>query len=615
MHLLSSLKSTILTEFRLFRRFPKLRLAALAVSLVPAVYALIYLSSVWDPNAKTSDLPVAIVNLDAGVTYQGQSVNVGADLVSSLTKQGAFAFRNLDDVQAARFAVEKGDMAFAVVIPANFSAQAVPGATAGAAKVKVILSEGNNYSAAGFGKRFAVELGHQLNETLNEKRWSLVLSSLDGSGRSLTHLQAGVAQLQSGAKGLYDGALAYADVSQQVAGGFKQVGAGVRTLETKWPAETDLQALKVGSQALSGGQREMTKALEQLQTGAIKLTEGATQMRDQTATVPIVGGKISKGAGELANGNGQLADGLGKSRDASAKLTQGAAQLESGTAKLADGLIVMGEGVKTLAGKLPDDERMDAFAAGGKSLSAGASRLLGGIELLQASLPKSISKLDGSAKGLADSVEPELEILAPVSNNGNAFAPNMVSVALWIGAVMTATLFNMRMLHTQHQGTWRIAKALGKFSAPALVVMAQVAVMYLMVVFGLGVQVTHTGGFLLTMVLASLVFLAMIFAMLRVFGEAGKLLAVLLLTLQLAAGGGVMPIELSGNFFRAVHDWLPFTWVVKSFRGSLFGALQGDWLSPWLVALAGGLIALAVATFIGRWKVVAEQDYVPGMDV
>jgi putative membrane protein len=275
----------------------------------------------------------------------------------------------------------------------------------------------------------------------------------------------------------------------------------------------------------------------------------------------------------------------------------------------------MGAGVRTLSGKLPEDARLDAFAAGGQSLAAGAGKMLGGIELLQSSLPKAIGKLDGSAKGLADSVEPELEVLAPVSNNGSAFAPNMVSVALWIGAVMTAYLFNMRMLHVKHADAGRIAKSLGKFSAPALVAMFQVLVMFLMVVFGLEVRVTHPFYFVVTLMTASLVFLAMIFAMLRIFGEAGKLLAVLLLTLQLAAGGGVMPIELSGDFFRAVHGWLPFTWVVKAFRVSLFDALQGQWLYPWAVAMAGGVFALVVATLVGRWRVVPEQDYLPGLDI
>ncbi len=602
------------SEFQLFQRFPRLKLAVVAISLVPAVYSLIYLSSVWDPNAKTSDLPVGLVNLDAGIHYQGQSVNVGTELSANLVKKGSFGYQPMADAQAAQAAVRSGDIAFAVVIPADFSATAVPGATAGGGKVRVILSEGNNYSAAGFAKRFAVELGHQVNETLNEKRWALVLSKLDGSGQSLQNLKAGVAQLHAGAQTLRDGANAYSGAAQQVAGGFKQVGGGVRTLDAKWPADTDLQALKGGMQTLHAGQNELGKGLEQLQAGAGKLTDGASQMREQTAGLPIVGSKISKGAGDLAAGGAQLADGLGKARDANKQLTQGAGQLEAGTAKLVDGVGALGEGVHTIASKLPEDAVLDTFAASGKALADGAARVLGGIELLDASLPKSVDKLDGSARGLADSVEPALEILAPVANNGSAFAPNMVSVALWIGAVMTAYLFNMRLLLAQHSAVPGLAKVLGKFSAPACVVLLQAGMASLMVVFGLGVQVPNYLTFVLTVATASLVFLAMVFAMLRVFGEAGKLLAVLLMTLQLAAGGGVMPVELSGGFFRAIHSWLPFSWVVQAFRASLFGAFDGQWLYAWSVVLASGVLALLLATLIGRWNVVLESDYKPGMD-
>ncbi|HOS87530.1 MAG TPA: hypothetical protein PLT46_10410, partial [Burkholderiaceae bacterium] len=49
----------VYADLALLRRSRMLRLAVLAVSMVPAVYALIYLSSVWDPNAKTSALPAA----------------------------------------------------------------------------------------------------------------------------------------------------------------------------------------------------------------------------------------------------------------------------------------------------------------------------------------------------------------------------------------------------------------------------------------------------------------------------------------------------------------------------------------------------------------------------
>lgn len=58
-------------EGHFFRRYPRLLLAAAVVALIPALYVLIYLSSVWDPAAKTGALPVAIVNLDSGAALAG----------------------------------------------------------------------------------------------------------------------------------------------------------------------------------------------------------------------------------------------------------------------------------------------------------------------------------------------------------------------------------------------------------------------------------------------------------------------------------------------------------------------------------------------------------------
>ena len=172
-------------DLALIWRFRMMQLAEIGVALVPAVYALIYLSSVWDPNAKTSALPVGLVNLDIGVRYRNHETNVGQELVETLEREGVFGWRRMKDADAARREVSQGKLAFAVIIPEDFSVQAVPGAVAGAGKIRVILSEGNNYSSAGFARRFAVELGHQVNETLNEKRWALVLSSADGSEQSL----------------------------------------------------------------------------------------------------------------------------------------------------------------------------------------------------------------------------------------------------------------------------------------------------------------------------------------------------------------------------------------------------------------------------------------------
>lgn len=611
---LQSIWSIVKTDLLLFRRFPRLGLAVIAIAAVPAIYALIYLSSVWDPNAKTNALPVAIVNLDAGINYQGRAFNVGEELTAGLIQAATFGFHPMADAQAARQAVGLGTLAFAVIIPPDFSANAVPGVHPGGGRVTVVLSEGNNYAAAGFARRFAAELGHQVNETLNEKRWEQVLVTADGSGKSLEKLKAGMAQLRAGAQTLDAGAAKYSVTAAQMTAGFKQIGSGIRSMDDKLPAEADLKSLRAGTQRLSAAQRELGSGLEQLQVGATRLTEGATSMQEQSVGIPFVGEKIAGGAGELAAGGAQLKEGLSTALEANARLVRGTFKAETNTGKLIDGVGALGDGIRTMASKLPEDSRLDTFAVGGKTLSQGAAKLRSGIELVESVLPASPGKLDGSARGLADSVEPTLEVLAPVANNGSAFAPNMVAMALWLGAVMTAYLFNMGTLLADHVGAPRFAKVLGKFGIPALVVLLQVLLTFLMLVFGLGIRAPSYLTFALTMTMASLAFLAVVFLLLRVFGEAGKLFAVLLLTLQLAAGGGVMPIELTGDFFQAVHQWLPFTWVVKAFRASLFGAFDNGWMHVWTIVILGGLSALLLAGFGGRWKVVQEVDYKPGIE-
>jgi putative membrane protein len=143
----------------------------------------------------------------------------------------------------------------------------------------------------------------------------------------------------------------------------------------------------------------------------------------------------------------------------------------------------------------------------------------------------------------------------------------------------------------------------------------QTILTYLMLVYWLGIAVPNFLSFTLSMLIAGQAFLAIVFLLLRAFGEAGKLFVVLLLTLQLAAGGGVLPIELTGGFFQAVHDWLPFTWVIQSFRASLFGAYDFGWLHALAEVILSGILALLLASLVGRWKTVAAQDYKPAIEV
>lgn len=92
------------------------------------------------------------------------------------------------DEQKARALVRQGKLAFAVIIPRDFSASAVPGAEAGVGKVVVYTSQGNNYETAAIARHFAETLGREINESLNERRWVLVLHQAAGSRRNVDQI-------------------------------------------------------------------------------------------------------------------------------------------------------------------------------------------------------------------------------------------------------------------------------------------------------------------------------------------------------------------------------------------------------------------------------------------
>ena len=613
-HLFAGAWRVVRTDIALIGRYRMLRLAIVAVALEPAIYALICLSSLWDPASRTRALPVALVNLDAGIEHRQRRDNMGDELGQALARKDQFGWRTMPDEATARQAVRAGELAFAVIIPPDFSQLAVPGTVAGGGELRVIISEGNNYAAAALARHFAEELGHQVNETLNEKRWTLVLASADGSQNGVLRLRTSVKELADGATRLAQGAGRFSAAATELSGGVRRMAAGVRTMEASLPPDSDLKAIKAGSTQLAAGQHELGQVLEPLQVGAIRLANGARQLQRQGEPIPFVGGKLARGAGELAAGADQMGDGLDHARQASLQLAHGAAQLDAGVGRLADGIGALGAGVRTLSGHLPAEQQLDTFAASGKALADGTARLQEGLKRLEATLPGSVNKPGGSADGLAGSVRPVLVNLAPVPNNGSAYAPNMVALALWIGAVMAGYLFNLNVMPASLVALSRPAQTLGKFAVPAIVTLAQAVLAFLMLIHGLGLRARSEADLLLTMMVTSLVFLAILFALLRVFGEAGKLLSVLFLTLQLSAGGGVIPVELSGGLFHSVHAWLPFTWVVKAFRSSLFGAFDHSWAAAMARVLMAGIVSLLLATFVGRWRFVPDGDHRPGIE-
>ncbi len=664
-------KQVLRHEWQLLQRHRKLAWAAFGLLFVPALYALIYLWAMWDPASHTRALPAGLVNLDAGARYRERELNLGAQVLAAIERHGQFAYRRYGDAEQARLHVRQGQLAFMLEIPADFSRLAVPGERAGAAKLTIYTSEGNNYSSAGFARRFAPEVAQRVNTMLGEARWELVLSTAAGSQRNLetlhqaladlhrgaSELNAGMAkaregstQLAGGGKGaveaaqkLRGGAAQLADAAPQLAGGLRQVGPLLRNMDSRRPSDSELATLRQGTRQATEAQRELGRGLETLAGGSRTLEEGLGQFKTALDDVPLFGSRLIEGLTPLEQGSGQLSEGLVNARDGSARLLAGMLRIEDAVLILIDATQRAGNAAAQLATRLPEDQRLDSFVDGARELSRGSDTLLTGLrqlasgtealhagsskladgaarldtalELLRRSLPMAVDTPGGSAQGLALSVEPAVQVVAPVPNNGTALTPNFVPLALWVGAVMTAFLVHFRRLVQPLVDLPRTAQVAGKLALPLLAVVLQALMMLVMLVGVLHVPLPNPGTFVLTLVCASVTFLLLVFALVRLMGDLGKVIAVLLLIVQVSAAGALLPIELSDEAFQALHPYLPLTWVVSAFRASLFGAFDGSFWPALGVVLAFGAGALLIGTLVGRWRPVSLSEWRPPLDI
>lgn len=629
-------------EAHFFSRFPKLLYATVAVALIPAVYALIYLSSVWDPEAHTGALPVGLVNLDHGVEYRDHVFNVGQDVANTLRRKEVFGFRDIFDPEEARRLVREGSLAFALIIPADFSSNAIPGREVGGGKLVVFTSEGNNYESARIAKGFAQTLGHEVNETLNERRWQLVLSTAAGSRRSVERLRNGVQQLQTGARELSTGAKQTSEGAREAArgserlndgvgqltGGFRQLATGLHTIDTNRAHTADLRRLKTGADELAAGHVELGKGLSDLKTGSSRLRDGVEAFRTEAGSSLFAPTSVVEGLDQVHSGISHLDAGLQTAVASHQKLAAGAGQLSTGVETLTSGVMAMNNGIRTMVVKLPPDRQLDDLEHGAKALSTanstlaegnqklrgGADRLAVGLDLLASSLPDGMDEPEGSAQGLAISVSPVLEVEAPVANSGSGFASNVIPAALWLGAGIAAFLIHVRVLPRHAQFFFRPAQVIGKMAIPGVIVLTQAGILLGTVTLVLRIHPVHPVAFALTLAVAAWTFLAIVFVLTRAFGDAGKALAMIFLALQLSSSGGVLPVELSGSLFASMSPWLPLTWVVRAIKASLFGAYGGDWMHPLAIVALGGFLATLCAGWVGRWRYVKPSAVRPAID-
>lgn len=311
---------------------------------------------------------------------------------------------------------------------------------------------------------------------------------------------------------------------------------------------------------------------------------------------------------ELASG---LADAAPHLADDLAGMQSRINELDNGLAELADGSVALRNGLRDAASGADDlAEGIGLLRNGSAELHAGLGELQDGSQELSDGLTQGVEDIpafsdeDRAARGdmMSDPVRLSSATANPAPDYGTGFAPFFIALSLWVGAMMVFMVLSAVSTRglASTAPSWRITLA---GWIPALLIgVAQVGISLVALHFLLGLEVAHWAGALGLLVLAVAAYTAIVQWANVQFGTSGRVVALILLMLQLTSAGGTYPIETSPEFFQALSPYLPMSWVVSALRILISG---GDIGVVW--SACGVLTAYLVVFLLLTWFAVTRK--------
>ena len=287
-------------EWQRISKLRGLKLLLVGIAVIPSIYAVIFLSSLWDTYGKIDNLPVAVVNNDQAADINGKTQHLGQDLTDKLLREKPLKLSEVSS-QKAKDGLKSGKYYMTITIPSDFTNNAgtLLSNDPKYAKIDIAQNAGQSFIAEKMTSSAADKIKASVNRSLQQVYNETILSATKSSQKGFQAGADGATQLNNGLGQLADGS--------------QKLNAGA-------------QALTNGSSTLAGGLSQYTNGVSQANTGSNQLSNGA--------------GAAATGANQLASGTSQLAQNA-------PKLAAGSQQLASGAQELARKLQEVSDGITT----------------------------------------------------------------------------------------------------------------------------------------------------------------------------------------------------------------------------------------------------------------------------
>ena len=339
----------------------------------------------------------------------------------------------------------------------------------------------------------------------------------------------------------------------------------------------DLQALK---QQLSAQQT-------QLQAGVSALNNGVNQLAPNAITAFNGYNSVRFANNQLLAGSASLTNGLNEAKSGSQKLANGASLLESRSGALIDGTSQLASGADTLANKLADASNRIKIQPTGAT----------------------------TQQQIANPVKSEITEKGNVPNYGYALSPYVLSLSLFVGAIVLNVIYPIRKTFSEQESAirWWLSKA----SVAGVAAFMQATILMLVMVFFLGLTPEHPAHFIGAIYLTSFAYMSIVSLLVIVLDNPGRFLAMVLLVLQLGSSEGTFPIQTANGFFQAINPLVPMTYSIRVLRQAISGGLDNTFYGGSMWVLIGFLLManlLTIGFFIYRGKRKFAHTSVDGDD-
>ena len=612
-----------INDIKTIKQLPTLIIFLIVIICLPSLYILFTIPSAWDPYSKTPNMEIAVVNDDLGYTMNGTRYTVGSTLVDELKNNTNFSWQFVDK-NAALDGVKNGKYYAALIIPVNFTENllSIETTTPQQAKIQYIDNEKLSPIATRLTSAGANEIQTKINDEIVKTIDGIIFGKLSNVGEVAKENKAQFLKLRSFVNEL-NGKISIIDAS------ISEANSDMGTLQEIWPkvsaALPEIQKYSnyarsnydsLYNQILSDPQKSLTKVQDMESQVSTTITglkyvdailtslynaTGDAQLKPVITQIETDINYANKVLALLKNVENDIKDG----KNPEGKLTE----LKSLIDQLDDGVNTL------VANKASINQKINKAAATLNMVNSKWPTIRNAIPIAAAKLnsinEEDIDKLiafsdtdqDDVKNYFESPVELEEESMYPVNNYGSSLAPFYIALSLWIGCLIAIAMVTVRVKSNKYGAR---SAYFGRMNLFLIIGIFQSLLIASSSLF-LNVQNSSAALLTLTILIIGTCFMIILYSVVSIFGSLGKIIAVVLLILQIASSGGIYPAELQSSFFQTIQPYLPMTYAIKVLREVVAGVL---WNSYWynlgvLFIFTSVILAVALLT---AGKIKDSQD-------